>query len=199
MTRVFVLADSKSNALDLATLLAEDDRLELVGASAARDASISALRDPRPDVILAVRITASDIPDSSIPVVMLTGEALHVWEIHGSVKASLPAHSTPQEIFAALLAAAQGLTILTPAQAEAIVQMPPSPQAGAPMPESLTPRETQVLRMMAEGLANKEIAGRLGISDHTAKFHVASILSKLQAGSRTEAVTTGIRTGLIPV
>lgn len=61
----------------------------------------------------------------------------------------------------------------------------------------LTPRETEVLRLMADGASNKIIAHKLGISDHTAKFHVTSILSKLNAGTRTEAVTLGVRMGLI--
>jgi DNA-binding CsgD family transcriptional regulator len=65
--------------------------------------------------------------------------------------------------------------------------------------EALTPREIEVLRLMSDGLVNKEIAGRLGISEHTAKFHVASILGKLQASSRTDAVARGIRRGLIPI
>ncbi len=63
--------------------------------------------------------------------------------------------------------------------------------------EELTPREIEVLRMMAEGLGNKEIAVRLGISDHTVKFHISSILAKVGASSRTEAVTIGIRMGLV--
>ena len=69
----------------------------------------------------------------------------------------------------------------------------------APLIEELTPRELQVLRDMALGSANKEIAERLHISEHTVKFHVASILGKLEAGSRTEAVMQGIRRGLIPI
>ena len=65
------------------------------------------------------------------------------------------------------------------------------------MTEELTPRETEVLAMLAEGLGNREIASRLGISDHTVKFHISSILDKLNASSRTEAVTLGIRRGLV--
>lgn len=61
----------------------------------------------------------------------------------------------------------------------------------------LTARELQVLRLLAEGLSNRDIAERLGISEHTIKFHIASILGKLQASSRTEAVTRGVRSGLI--
>jgi len=63
--------------------------------------------------------------------------------------------------------------------------------------EPLTPRESEVLQMLASGLGNKEIAAKLGISDHTVKFHVASILGKLGASSRTEAVSLGIRGGLV--
>jgi DNA-binding NarL/FixJ family response regulator len=68
----------------------------------------------------------------------------------------------------------------------------PKPPSGV-----LTPREIEVLRLMADGASNKLIAHKLGISDHTAKFHVTSILSKLNAGSRTEAVTLGVRRGLV--
>jgi DNA-binding NarL/FixJ family response regulator len=69
----------------------------------------------------------------------------------------------------------------------------------APKPPAtpLTPRELEVLRLMADGASNKIIAHRLGISDHTVKFHVTSILSKLNAGTRTEAVTLGVRQGLV--
>ena len=63
--------------------------------------------------------------------------------------------------------------------------------------EELSPREVEVLRSMAEGFGNKEIATRLGISDHTVKFHISSILAKLGVASRTEAVTQGIRMGLV--
>ena len=65
--------------------------------------------------------------------------------------------------------------------------------------QPLTAREIEVLGMLAEGLGNKTIASRLGISTHTAKFHVASILAKLGAGSRTEAVTIGMRRGLVVI
>ena len=64
-------------------------------------------------------------------------------------------------------------------------------------PVSLTPREIEVLRLLADGASNKIVAHKLGISDHTVKFHVTSILSKLNAGTRTEAVMLGVRMGLV--
>ena len=63
--------------------------------------------------------------------------------------------------------------------------------------ETLTPRELEVLRLLSEGLGNKMISRRLGISEHTVKFHVGAIMAKLNAGSRTEAVTVAARRGLI--
>ena len=71
---------------------------------------------------------------------------------------------------------------------------PPEDEA---MPEPLTPREIQVLELLAEGLPNKAIAARLGISDQTVKFHVASIYGKLGAANRTDAVRRAVRRGLI--
>ena len=70
---------------------------------------------------------------------------------------------------------------------------------GSPVVEPLTPREQQVLELLAEGRSNKSIAARLGISDQTVKFHVASICGKLQAANRTEAVRIALRRGLITV
>ena len=72
-----------------------------------------------------------------------------------------------------------------------------APRALDELAESLTRRELEVLQMLAAGLSNKEIAARLNISEHTVKFHVASILGKLGAASRTEAVSLGIRRGLV--
>lgn len=69
------------------------------------------------------------------------------------------------------------------------------PQEGT----ALTARELEVLRLVARGLGNKEIAAELDLSTHTAKYHLASVLAKLGVGSRTEAVSRGIRTGLIPL
>jgi DNA-binding NarL/FixJ family response regulator len=77
--------------------------------------------------------------------------------------------------------------------------VPATPRNIPPLVEALTPRELQVLRLIAEGMPNKEIADQLSISEHTVKFHVASVLGKLQAASRTEAVTQGIRRGLVPI
>ena len=80
--------------------------------------------------------------------------------------------------------------------ADAILAAPVRP-AGEELPDALTPREIEVLELLAEGLPNKAVAARLGISDQTVKFHVATILGKLGATNRTDAVRRGVRRGLI--
>lgn len=147
------------------------------------------------DVLLA----ESEVPepDSGMPAVLLSDSA--EWSsasLREGLRAILPETARPEEIAAALHAAAAGFAMIAPGELE---QLLPEPASSAVTAESLSGRETQVLRMLADGHANKEIAYRLGISEHTVKFHVASILSKLGAGTRTEAVTLGIRRGLIPL
>jgi DNA-binding NarL/FixJ family response regulator len=93
------------------------------------------------------------------------------------------------------MAAAQGLVVLDPSLSNpALLARDPSSPS---LVEELTPRELQVLELLAEGLPNKVIARRLGISDHTVKFHVNAVLGKLGAQSRTEAVVRATRLGLI--
>ena len=117
------------------------------------------------------------------------------------VRAVLPNDVSPEQLVAALQAAANGLLVLHPAQVAAQVHsngfVPPRSPLRAEVSEALTPRESEVLQMLASGLGNKEIAAKLAISEHTVKFHVASILGKLGAATRTEAVSLGIRRGLV--
>jgi DNA-binding NarL/FixJ family response regulator len=104
----------------------------------------------------------------------------------------LPLDASADQIGMALEAAAAGLGIFSPPHLDSS-----SSSSAARMSSHLTGRETEVLRMIAEGLANKEIAWRLGISEHTVKFHVSALLGKLGAGSRAEAIGAGIRQGAI--
>jgi len=118
----------------------------------------------------------------------------------GLIRAVLPRDATAGEILAAIDAVAAGLVALHPEALEPLRRRAPTPVRAEPDPaQPLTAREIEVLGMLAEGLGNKIIAARLGISTHTAKFHVASIMAKLGAGSRTEAVTIGMRRGLVVI
>ena len=129
----------------------------------------------------------------------------------GLVRAALSSVASGAEIIAAIEAIAAGLVALDVQTFAAL--LPPSPSivddlsSAAPpgkrlltdelMLEALTAREREVLAMLAEGLSNKEIAERMKISEHTVKFHVASIFAKFHVTTRTEAVMRGVRQGLI--
>jgi DNA-binding NarL/FixJ family response regulator len=126
-------------------------------------------------------------------------DARLVEALRSGVRAVLPRHVTPEAIVAAIGAAAAGLVVLHPGTFDSLLPVLPAGQrspSNSPH-QALTPREIEVLGMLAEGLGNKTIAWRLGISEHTVKFHIASLFTKLNASSRTEAVTLGIRQGLI--
>lgn len=84
-------------------------------------------------------------------------------------------------------------------QAEAVLSLPPAALEDATILETLTTREHDVLALVADGLPNRDIAARLGISDHTVKFHLASIFGKLGVSTRTEAVQRGLRLGVIDI
>jgi DNA-binding NarL/FixJ family response regulator len=162
----------------------------------------------QPDAVLwdlawnssAVLAGLAEIAEAVAGVVALAPDeriAGEVWAagVHGL----LLREATSEMLAAALRAIAQGLVVLDPALAGVLVA-PASGLllgAGDAVVENLTPRELEVLRGMAEGLPNKQIARQLDISEHTVKFHVNAILGKLGAQSRTEAVVRATRAGLI--
>ena len=114
--------------------------------------------------------------------------------------AILPRTARADEILRAIAAASQGLAVLPRALLAALVEADApqdAPPSGDDAGARLTRREFEVLAAMADGASNKAIARRLGISFHTAKFHVAAILAKLDADSRTEAVTRAAQLGLV--
>jgi len=196
--RLLIAASSAVVRAGLESLAASNPAIELAG-SFADLASVEALR---PDVILAAA-SLDELPgpaDGTAPaIVVLSSQPQAVWTrdaLRLGVRAVLPRDASAPEILAAVEAAATGLAVVDPRDLEALLSG--SAAAAVPAePSVLTPRELEVLRMMAEGAANKTIAWKLGISEHTAKFHVASILNKLNASTRAEAVAIGIRKGLI--
>jgi DNA-binding NarL/FixJ family response regulator len=195
--RVLIAARSAMTRAGLETLVASAPGLHLAG-SYPDASSTEALR---PDVLLAAG-ALEDLPPPAArapAIVLLSSESQPSFTHEAfrlGVRAVLARDASPGAILAAVEAAGGGLAVIEP------VELEPLLAAAAPAPASaasaaLTARELDVLRLVAEGDANKEIAWKLGISEHTAKFHVASILGKLNAGSRTEAVTIGIRRGLV--
>lgn len=115
------------------------------------------------------------------------------WRALG-LRAALPRHATPGELVTAVRAVHAGLLAVHPDALAAPAMRSSSPASG-----TLTSREREILELIAEGASNRVVAARLAISRHTVKFHVASILAKLGARSRTEAVTLAVRAGVLAV
>lgn len=195
MTTVFIIAPTPALRAGLRAMLAGDG-LEVVG-----EAPAAALA-PTADVLLV----AGDDPagtaralagEEGVALVALSEDArlpalLQALPLRGW--AVLPPDASADELRAAVGAAAQGLVAVPRQLAEQLA----GGRTGVEQPaEPLTAREMEVLGLLSEGLPNKQIALRLHISEHTVKFHIASIFAKLGAASRTEAVSIGARQGLI--
>src|SRR5438132_3535115 len=188
-----------------------DSHVDIVGRAADLESISGQLIDVEPDVVL-VEASAetheellNTLGDTEIgrehPIIVLSEQIKAAWlsdVLRAGVRAVLPREITPEQLRPALEAAAAGLLVVHPSELDTL--LPATVGSSAPideLPEPLTSREREVLQMLAAGLANKEIAARLAISDHTVKFHVASILGKLGVSTRTEAVSVGIRHGLV--
>jgi two-component system, NarL family, response regulator YdfI len=214
--RVLVVAQSAVIRAGLESLIAGSPGLELAGSLPILTPDDLALQvEASAAEVVLVELGAHDdkafhdllllVDEVSSVAVVVLGEVTESaqWQeaLRSGVRAILPHEATPSEIFAAVEAAAAGLVVLESAMVESLLGEAASPrrtsQPSESQSEALTPREVEVLGMMAEGSGNKQIAFRLGISEHTVKFHVASIFAKLGASSRTEAVTLGVRRGLV--
>ena len=202
---VLVIASSELMAASIEAMLRGDPRWRVVVGAPAdlahlvddHDPVIVVLAMPLPRVARTLE-TLSGL--SHIPsVILLASEPHEAWSAQprrAEVRAVLRSDATAGELVAAIAATAAGLVVLHPDA----LRVPPTTVAGprGTVEEvALTPRELEILEMMAEGMSNRIIAAHLGISGYTVKFHVASILAKLGAASRTEAVTLGVRQGLI--
>ena len=198
MTRLLIAAPSAVVRAGLETLVAGDPAVEVAGSFA----DLSSVEALRPDVVLAALPVEELAPpaDGVAPaIVLLSADAQPAWSpevLRLGVRAVLPRDAAPAEVLAAVEAASTGLAVVDPHDLEALLSAS-NPTTASAESTVLTPRELEVLRLMAEGAANKNIAWKLGISEHTVKFHVASILAKLNASTRTEAVAIGIRKGMI--
>ena len=182
--RVHIEVASPVARAGLEAILRDQEEIEIVNLASGADVLV---REAAPEPLEGT---------TAVPVVVLADEVPPLDALRSGARAVLASDAPPQQIVAAILAVAAGLAVI-PAD-ENLIAIPNGGRL-EPLAEPLTPREMDVIEMLAEGISNKMIAHRLEISEHTAKFHVNSILAKLRAGTRTEAVMRGIRLGLIKV
>ncbi len=203
--RVAIIAPTLAVRVGLQALLEAVDQIEVV----AVEAELASLTNlpPEVDILLATSGAGSNeeweacfqaddpryallmIAEVADDVQIIRGLQLQIWGIlHQDVSQG--------ELIAAIQGLYQGLIVVPPEFLEPMLTAYPNGDADE-LIEPLTPRETEVLELLAQGLANKQIAYDLEISDHTVKFHISSIYRKLGATNRTEAVRIGIRLGLV--
>jgi DNA-binding NarL/FixJ family response regulator len=204
--RVFIVAPTPRSRRGLETLL-NAAGVETVGLAADLESANDEAAEKRAEVILAdagqdaLEEWIAEFQEAGMaagpPVLVISDEpdaSAAVRAIQAGVRGVLPSESGAEQIVSALDAVSKGLVVLHPLEVGAAR---PARNEQVELIEPLTPREREVLQMLAGGLSNKEIAARMKISEHTAKFHVAQILGKLGASSRTEAVAIGMRVGLV--
>jgi len=205
--RVLVVARSELERAGLEALLGSRGHVAVGGGSATFTEARRRIEEAAPAVVLALvergaeppRLALTPDAAASAPVLVLLGDALPrgwaVRAVRAGARAVLQRTASADAIIAAVEAAAAGLVVLP---ADAFAELPQGTAAGAVAPpEPLTVREAQILALLAEGLVNKQIAARLGISRHTVKTHLAALFHKLGVSTRAEAVAAGARAGVI--
>jgi DNA-binding NarL/FixJ family response regulator len=205
--RIIIADDHAVVRQGLRMFLGLDDDFEVIGEAANGAEAIDLTRTLQPDVVLmdllmpvmdgitAIREIRREMPDTEV--IALTS-VLEDASVVGAVKAGaigyLLKDTQSDELCRAIKAAAQGQVQLSPQAAARLMREVRTPES----PESLTDRETEVLRHLAAGYANKEIARELVIGEKTVKTHVSNILAKLGVQSRTQAALYAVRIGLVP-
>ncbi len=205
--RILIADDHSVVRQGLRMFLALDQELEVVGEAANGEEAVAQARALQPDVVLmdllmpvldgiaATTAIRRELPDTEV--IALTS-VLEDASVVGAVRAGaigyLLKDTQGDELCRAIKAAAAGQVQLAPQAAARLIREVRAPES----PEALTDRETDVLRLLAHGKANKEIAAALGIGEQTVKTHVSSILAKLGVQSRTQAALHAARVGLVP-
>jgi two-component system nitrate/nitrite response regulator NarL len=203
--RLLIIAADPLVRMALANIFAEEVHCQVMGL-ANPSTAVDTLADlqEESDIDLLIwdwgwetgGMSAADLLEFEIPVLVLLSAAAQVEEAWSAgARAMVKRESSGKTVAAAAAAAVGGLVVIDPDLALSFLPAPLNSEDE--LAEELTPREMEVLLLLAEGLTNKEIAQQLNISQHTVKFHVNGILGKLNAQSRTEAVVRATRHGLL--
>jgi DNA-binding NarL/FixJ family response regulator len=204
--RILIVDDHSVVRQGLQMFLALDPEIEVIGEVSNGAEAVEFVKAEKPDVVLmdllmpvmdgieATKVIRRDFSDTEV--IALTS-VLEDNAVVGAIRAGaigyLLKDTEADELVRAIKAAASGQVQLSPKAAERLMREIRAPES----PEKLTDRETEVLRLLAEGKANKEIARELSISETTVKTHVSNILMKLDVPSRTQAALYAVRIGLV--
>lgn len=207
--RILVADDHPMLREGLVAVLGTQPDFEVVGEASGSEEAVELARQMEPDVILldlempgtdgidALRRLREAAPATRTVIFTAydTDERI-LGALRAGARGYLLKGASREEIFAAVRTAASGGSPLEPSVTSRLLERA---NRDSPGPEDLTPREREVLALLAEGLQNREIAARLFVTERTVKFHVSSILHKLEAHNRTEAVSIAARRGLVQI
>ena len=209
MIRVLIVDDHEVVREGLRSILATDPEFELVGEAADGGEAIRLAAELTPDIVLMdlsmpgvggieaiEQIKALALPLEIVILTTYDDDDLIIRGLRAGARGYLLKDAGRKALFDSIRAAHRGELLLPSAVAERVMTHLEKPRAA--YNQNLSARELEVLALMADGAANKQIAGRLDISERTVKAHVTSIFMKLDAGSRTEAVVVALRSGLLP-
>lgn len=215
MTTVLIVDDQALVRVGLRKILEAEPDTTVVGEAADGEGAVTEARRLRPDLVLmdirmpvldgieATRRIVRAQPGARVLILTTFGLDRYVYEaLHAGASGFMLKDAPPEEIAAAVRIVANGDALLAPAVTRAVIeefarQRPNPPPAPPPAVAELTPRERQVLDLLARGLSNSEICERLVISEATAKTHVARILQKLGLRDRVQTVIYAYESGLI--
>jgi two-component system, NarL family, response regulator LiaR len=210
MIRLLIADDHRVVREGLRLMLALDPELEVVGEAATGEEAVRLVHELQPDLVLmdlqmpgvdgiaATAAIKADLPDTAV---LILTSVLQDATVVGAVRAGaigyLHKDTEGDELRRAIHAAAAGQVQLTPQAAAWLMQeLRPAPASAGPTLERFTARERETLRLLMDGLSNREIGAALGVAEKTVKTHVRNILHKLGVRSRTQAVVEAQRLGL---
>lgn len=197
MIRVTIVSPNHALRVGLREMLNDRADIQVVGETMDADD----LHEGEAEVLVLASASLARLPES-IGVLLLTDdedEARRLMDLSPRAWGVISASAGSDELAAAVRAVGEGLWVGAPGLVQGLMRFVGRGESlgDESLIEPLTAREKEVLQLMADGLANKQIAMRLGISEHTVKFHLSSLYAKLNVSSRTEAVKRGVMLGLI--
>lgn len=200
MIRVTIVSPNHALRVGLREMLNRHAEIEIIGEAV----QLEDVNEKETEVVVLASVSAIRLIDGkkNFAILFLTDDIESVWGMLNSktqVWGVLSVNATEEELVAGIVAVGEGLWVGAPGLVESLMRLPKDREGSGEesLIEPLTVREKEVLEKMAEGLANKQIALLLSISEHTVKFHLSSLYAKLGVASRTEAVKRGIELGLI--
>ena len=200
MIRVTIVSPNSALRIGLRELLGRQPDIKVVGETV----DLESVNEMETEVAVLASVSSARFVNrkSSFAILFLTDD---VEPVRGMLNSNTQAwgilspDATEDELTAAVRAVGEGLWVGAPGLVQSLIRLSGRRESSSEesLVEQLTAREMEVIQLMAQGLANKQIALSLSISEHTVKFHLSSLYAKLGISSRTEAVTRGIELGLI--